>query len=286
MTSSQLLNSAPIPPGPKGRFLVGVLPEYSRDPLGFLTQCVRDYGDAVTLHGFRKAYLFSHPSTIEEILVTQHSHMHKDRLFGIVGKVLGNGLVTSEGEFWRKQRHLIQPAFHREQITAYGNLMIEQTQQLQASWQDGDVRDINQDMMALTLRIATQAFFGTDITEAMAEIADAMFKIQQQFDLRTRYLWRYLLPDPIPTPNNLRYRQAVQHLDRLVYDLIRQRRNNSTNSNRPDLLSILLRLRDETGQGMGERQVRDEVMTFLLAGHETSALALTWALTLLAQHPN
>lgn len=282
--TSQLLRAAPTPPGPKGHPLVGVLPEYSRDPLGFLTQWAREYGDAVTLYGFRKAYLFSHPDAIEEILVTQQSHMRKDRLLGIVGKVLGNGLVVSEGDFWRKQRHLMQPAFHRERITAYGNLMIEQTQTLTASWQNGEIRNLGQDMMALTLKVATQAFFGTDVPMAMHEIEQAMLRVQQQFDLRTRHMLLYLLPDPIPTPNNLRYRRAVQELDQLVYRLIEQRRNDPVE--RGDLLSILLTLRDEAGEGMSNQQLRDEVMTFLLAGHETTALTLTWALTLLSQHPD
>lgn len=283
MTSHVKL-TAPVPPGSKGRFLVGVLPEYSRDPLEFLTRCAQEYGDAVTLYGFRKAYLFSHPAAIEEILVTQQQHMHKDRLFGIVSKVLGNGLVVSEGAFWRKQRHLIQPTFHRDRIEAYGKIMIDQAQALRSVWQTSEVRDLHQDMMALTMKVAAQAFFGTEMAETIDQIEHAMLIVQQQFDLRTRNLLFYLLPDPIPTPNNLRYRHAVQQLDELVYGLIDQRRK--SNGHRNDLLSILLSLQDEDVDRMSSQQVRDEVMTFFLAGHETTALALTWAWILLAQHPD
>lgn len=271
------------PPGPKGKFLVGCLPAYSRDPLGFMTHCAKAYGDVVYLTGLLPTYLFNHPAAIEEMLVTQHPCMVKSQLTKISKPLLGNGLLLSEGDFWKQQRHLIQPAFHRHHIATYAQVMVSYTQRMLATWQPGDRRDIHHDMMQLTLAIAAKTFFGSDIQSDIAVIDHLASTMLENFDQRSQNLLLFVLPNSVPTPSNRRLRHAIQQIDALVYRLIEERRSSGEESD--DLLSMLLSLRTEDGQSMGDRQIRDEITTFLLAGHETTALVLTWAWYLLSQHP-
>lgn len=274
---------APIPPGPKGQFLFGSLPAYSRNPLEFMSDCAKTYGDVVHLTGLVPSYLLNHPDFIEDMLVTQQQYLVKSQLGTIVKPLLGNGLLLSEGDFWKKQRHLIQPTFHRNRIATYSEVMVDYTQQMLRTWQLGEVRDIQHEMMNLTLAIAAKTFFGSAIESDVDVIDRAVKAMLQQFDRRTQNLLLFLLPDSIPTPENLRFRHSIQQLDSVVYRLIHERR--SAGKETDDLLSMLLHIRAEDGTQMSDRQVRDEVNTFLLAGHETTALTLSWVWYLLAQHP-
>lgn len=272
-------------PGPKGQFILGSLADYSRDPMGYTSWCAQTYGDVV----YFRSLLFpgvqlNHPDFIEEVLVSRRHLFVKDRTLNILRLILGNGLLTSEGEFWQHQRRLMQPAFHRDRIMAYGDVMIDYAQRLVQTWQDGEVRDIHQDMMGLTVEIVAKTLFGADIASGTSEINTAMQAAIEYFELRSTNALLFFVPDWVPTPENLRFRQVVQRMERVIQTIIQQRRANPS-SDRGDLLSLLLQAQDEAGQGMSDRQLRDEVMTLILAGHETTANALAWTWYLLSQHP-
>jgi cytochrome P450 len=295
-------SAAPVPPagrptGPRGHFLTGILPELGRDPLGFLTDCARRYGDFVPMRfGLLPGLLLSHPDLAEEVLVAQHRHFVKSPTVRRL-RVIGNGLLTSEGEFWRRQRRLIQPAFHRQRVAGYAETMVRHTERMLAGWRDGETREVVRDMTALTMGIVTETLFGAGLPSrpgTLEEIGAALAEIGEHFNSRT-YSLRFFLPDAVPTPGNLRLRRAIARLDRVIYGLIGQRRRGGQ-ADTGDLLSLLLRARDEAsgrepgqggerGGGMSDRQLRDEVMTLFLAGHDTTALALSWTWALLAQHP-
>jgi len=282
------MKTSNLPPAPKGHFLFGILEEYVRDPLGFLTLCAQDYGDIVYFPGIRfvgyKAYFINHPDYIEDVLATKTHQFGKfNQGLGIIGRILGNGLVTSEGDFWRHQRRLIQPAFHRERIAAYGEVMVAYTNRMLTRWQAGEIHDVHEDMMRLTLEIAAKTLFDVDMADQADEVGQALAFAIAYFDHWQRNPIAMLLPENVPTPGNLRSRKVIQRLDAIAYELIRQRRE--TGQDTGDLLSMLLHTQYEDGSQITDQQVRDEVMTILLAGHDTTALAMTWMLYLLSQHP-
>ena len=271
------------PPGPKGTFLLGNLPDINRDQLGFLTATAREYGDFVQLKfgPSRRSFLLSHPDLVEEVLVTQQRNFVKGYFYRILEPLLGNGLLTSEGNFWLRQRRLAQPAFHRERINAYGATMVAYTQAQLAEWADGTVRDVHEDMMRLTLRIVGKTLFDADVESEAPMVGQALSSALRE--LNNQMIGpEFLLPRRVPTPSRLRLRRAVQQLDPVVFRLIAQRRASGTD--RGDLLTALLNAQDEDGSRMTDRQLRDEAMTIVLAGHETTALALSWAWYLLSQH--
>lgn len=271
------------PPGPKGHFLIGNLPEFAGDLLGFFTKCAREYGDMVSLRlANMPAYLLNHPDYIEYVLVTNNRNFKKHTFFWRhVRAVFGNGLLTSEGDLWLRERRLVQPAFHQERIAAYAEVMVAYTERMLDTWQDGETHDVHQDMMRLTSQIAAKTFFGADVASEVEEVSAALGVATEEISVRVRRPFR--IPDSIPTPGNLRYRRAVQSLDALVYTIIRLRRASTQDSG--DLLSMLLRAQDEDGSRMNDQQLRDEIITLFLAGHETTALVLSWTWYLLSQHP-
>src|SRR3954451_17634205 len=157
---------AKIPPGPRGHLLLGCLPDYARDNLGFMTRLAHQYGDAVRFHlGRMPSYLFSHPDQIEQVLRSRSQHFIKDRPLQISTSVFGRGLLTSEGDLWRRQRRLIQPAFLAQQVRGYAPVMVEAAGRMLASWRDGQVRDVHADLMHLTLDVVTRCLFGADLAE-------------------------------------------------------------------------------------------------------------------------
>ncbi|MUL36914.1 cytochrome P450 [Gloeocapsopsis dulcis] len=270
-----------LPPGPKGHFLIGNILEVNRDPLNFCSQCARNYGDIVRWQlGPFPAIMLNHPSLIEEVLVTQQQNFVKSSVYRRGLRVLGNGLLTSEGNFWQRQRRLVQPAFHQERIAAYAQVMVTYANRLLDSWQDGSIRDLHQDMMSLTSQVVSKALFNIDIA---GEISGVQAALNAVMDFNAKLSNQYLLPIWVPTPSNLRYQKAIQQLDEIVYDIIDQRRASGKDTG--DLLSLLLQVRDEgDGTQMTNQQVRDEAMTLFLAGHETTANAMTWTWFLLSQH--
>ena len=272
-----------LPPGPKGHYMTGNLLDYARDPLGFLTRCSREYGDVVRLRfpGL-PLYLLNHPDHAEHVLVKNNRNFIKSRYFRRELSFLGKGLLNSEGEFWRRQRRLAQPAFHRQRINAYGEVMVSYTERMLATWQDGEIRDVHQEMMRLLLDIVAKVLFDAEIAKS-EEVREALDQAIKRFDEQgSGMLLRFLLGN-FPTPTNLRFRKAVGRLDEIIYGIINERRSSGEDAG--DLLSMLLHSRDEEGNRMSDKQLRDEVMTLLLAGHETNALALSWTWYLLSQHP-
>lgn len=269
-------------PGPRGHWLSGNLPEFRQGRLEYLRQCARTYGDVVALRfAHRRILLLSHPDLIEEVLVTQNHNFIKHFALRLNPLLLGKGLLTSEGDFWLRQRRLVQPAFARSRIAAYAPAMVEAVLRRIAEWKADEQRNIHADMMKLTLDIAAQTLFHANADAQAHEIAQAMRVLQECFTLR----FQGLLPIPLwlPTPANLRLRRAVRRLDAIIYGFIRQRRESGKDEG--DLLSLLLHAQDaDDGTRMTDQQVRDEAMTLFLAGHETTALTLSWTWYLLARH--
>src|SRR5215475_3193341 len=263
-----------LPPGPKGLPLLGNLLDFGRDVLRYYEQWTRDYGDIVSLRfGTWPAVLISNSDYAEYVLVKNHRNFIKFPLFfRHVRAIFGQGLLTSEGEFWHRQRRLAAPAFHAQRVAGYGDAMVEDTERMLAGWRPGEVRDAHADMMALTLRIAAKTLFDAEVDEDIAEIGQAFNTIAEEIAVRVRR--PFLIPDVIPTPSNVRYVRGVRRVDQLVTTIIKDRQ--AQGGDRGDLLSMLMLARDDEGRPMTERQLRDEVITLLLAGHETTALALSW----------
>lgn len=273
-------------PGPPGQLLLGNLAPFGRDVLGFFERCARDYGDMVPLRLARWPALFlNHPDHFETVLLAENRNFIKHTFFWRhVTEIFGKGLVTNEGAPWLRQRRLMQPAFHRERIAGYGDIMVEYSERMLAEWDAEGLRerDLHDDMMRLTMEIATKTLFGAQISrEEAAEIGaafdDAIVEIAHRFRRPVA------IPRWLPIPSNRRYAAAVRRLDRLVYDMVERKKHEGGGA---DLLSMLLEARDEDGSAMDSRQVRDEAVTIFLAGHETTALTLSWTFLLLAQHPD
>ena len=276
------IQSKRSPPGPQGHWLVGNLPEFGRDLLGFLSRCAREHGTIVKfrLAGWT-AYLLNDPEHIEYILLSHHRRFIKHRFFWRhVTAIFGQGLLTSEGDFWHHQRRLAAPAFHHQRIAAYGQVMVRCAEQRLADWQEGEILDIHHEMMRLTGAIVAQTLFHTEFSADMEEILHAFDLLTKE--IASRFRRPFKLPDWVPTPGNHRYRAGVRRLDRLVYRIIQEHRHHPRNP--ADLLSLLMRARDEEGRGMSDKQLRDEVVTLFLAGYETTAITLSWAWYALSQH--
>jgi cytochrome P450 len=279
------VHPAPLPPGPKGWPLIGCAPQFGRDPLGFLDACARAYGDVVRLgFGRQSVYMISHPDQVEEVLVTNNRNFCKEPIqprYMLEGALFGAGLVTSDGAFWLRQRRLAQPAFHRKRIESYAETMAAYTDRMLAGWRDGQSLDIHEEMMRLTLEIVAKTLFDADVTGDAAQVGLAlnvmMHVIAEQLSLP------FQIPIYIPTPGNRRFVRAMRRLDELITEVICRRRASGADTG--DLLSMLLQARDDDGSGMTDQQLRDELVTMFVAGHETTALSLSWTWYLLAQHP-
>ncbi len=266
-----------------GHPILGNLPAYRRDPLGFGRRVAAEYGDVVRLRVFnRQLFLVAHPEYIHQILVTDSSKFNKSPVYRIfLGRALGEGLLTSEGAKWRRQRKLAQPAFHHGRIASYAETMVAYAEETATGWRPGETLRVNEEMAQLTLRIVAQTLFSTDIRAQADRIGSALNELLEAVTEATSQ--PVFLPAWLPTRTNRRIRAGVKELDSVVYPLIRERRASSTDTG--DLLSMLLLARDEAGQGMSDKELRDEAVTIVLAGHETTANALTWAWYELAQHP-
>lgn len=267
------------PPGPDGLPVVGSLHEFARDPFAFERRMVREYGDVVRWRmGDRWTYHLAHPDHIEHVLVHNNDNYVKGEVFQeALGPVTGNGILNSEGQFWRRQRHLVEPAFHPDRIATYAGMIVDATERATGEWRPGEVRDVHSEMTALTLEIVGRTLFGVDLTGESSTVGDALETVMAhaEFSLTD------LLPQWVPTPGRREFQRTVDTLDAVVADIVAERRRNPTDE---DVVSALMAARDEEGHGMTDQQVHDEVMTLLLAGHETTALALTFTFFLLAQH--
>ncbi|MBL8134620.1 MAG: cytochrome P450 [Anaerolineae bacterium] len=273
----------PGPPAVKGildtiRFAAAL----KRDLIGFLNQQFDDYGDIVMLDvGGEKSVLLSHPDHLHELLVTKADDFHKgadykDTERGLA-RFMGNGLLTSDGEFWKRQRRLVAPGLHARRIAAYAETMVEMTERMMGHWESGARLDIDQEMMRCTMMIVGKALFHTDVeqdTERVGEIMTVLQQMSTPLDF---------IPAWVPTPKRIRVRRAIEDLDRLVYGMIQEWRVEGVDHG--DLLSMLLLARDDDGNAMSDKQARDEVVTLFLAGHETTANAMNFLWVLLSQNP-
>jgi cytochrome P450 len=280
--------TATYPPGPKGEFLLGNLRPFAKDPPGYLVRAAHEFGDLVLLRlGPTRAYLVSHPDLVREVLVTQAKRFHKSKMDqSILGKFLGRGLLISNGDFHRRQRALVQPAFHTGRIEAYAQVMVDYTRHMLANWAAGQVRQIDEDMMKLTMFIVAKTLFDADVSAEAEQAGRAIQELQEAANLE--YRRSFAIPMWLPTPNNRKYRRATAALDAVIHRIIADRRATAVDGrvrDTGDLLSMLLLAQDEDGRSMDDTQVRDEAATLFAAGHETTSNALAWTWYLLCRHP-
>ncbi len=265
-----------------GHWLFGNFTQFQENPLA-LFSTARNYGDMVRLRFvYSYNYLLLHPDLIHEVLVAKAASVSKDRFIkNSLGVFIGQGLTMNEGESWKRQRKLIQPAFHAQRIARYADMMVQHTQAMITHWQNNNVHDIGQDMIRLTSGITSQTLFGTDISHEAKNIMALMDELQLLFRERTQTpaypLW-------LPTDHNRRVKALTTKIDALVLGMVKARRI-SGEIDRGDLLSMLLMAQDDDGSGMDERQVRDETVTLFLAGNDTTYNALLWVWYLLSQNP-
>jgi cytochrome P450 len=270
------------PPGPKGHLLGDNVREYARDPLGFLTGCAREYGDVVELRLMGQTlYLLSDPSLIEYVLVENNRNFTKTRILKRNRRLLGDGLLTSEDGFWRRQRRLAQPAFHRKRVDAYGEVMVSFAERSLERWRDGQTIDVHEEMMHLTLEIVAKCLFDADVGAWATDVGKAMKVALENFSSQRRLI---RIPRRVPTPHNIRFEMAARRLDEIVATIIDDRRKSG--EDRGDLLSMLVLAEDDSGERMTDKQLRDEVTTLFLAGHETTANTLSWTFWLLSLIPD
>ena len=285
--------------------LVGHFPAYARDPLGFAAAAAASGSVAGVRFGPLPALLVSDAASIEEVLVSRHRDFVKGRANQRVGVVVGQGILLSEGETWRRHRRIVQPAFQHDRVTAWGALMSDEARIAITGWRDGEVRDIHADMSALALAIVGRTVLDSAIDDAdVATVQAAAATLTDHFDSRFNTL-AFFVPDSLPTPGNRRMRAAVRRLDAIVYRLIAERRRSGTRGD--DVISMLLDADggsgpgsprpgeavqepatrpESTSAGLSDQEIRDEVMTLFMAGHETTAVALTWTIDLLARAPD
>ncbi len=279
------------PDGPRINFPLAIagqmLPAFFKfDPLAFGLDLARKYGDIAYYRlGPLRVYQLNHPDLVRQILVEQPEKFHKPRLVKRAFRPFaGNGLLTSDGDFWRQQRKLIQPAFHHRQLAAYGDVMVAHTLRMVESFADGEVREIASEMTKLTLSVVVSSLFGSELPSGVREIGGSMVAVMDAAAWRINRPLH--IPPWVPTRRNLRERRVLETLDLMLRVLVRTRRTSGDGRNNDDLLSVLLAAVDEdNGVRMSDQQLRDEMMTLFMAGHETTAAALTWTWYLLSRHP-
>lgn len=275
------MKASPLPPGPQGHFLVGALPEIRRDEVDYLMRLVREYGDVVYLRVVNHpVFILSHPRDIETVLLGKSSNFIKSVFLRESKALFGKGLLTSEGSLWQQERRLLQPVFHHDHVISYTRGMVESAAKMLGSWRDGEERDVHQDMTRLTLEIVAKVLFGDGMAADTEQACEAFSGFFKQFDDR---FGLYLIPEWLPTPENIRYQRSIGRLDKIIYRVIRQKRANGGNAG--DVLSHMLSIQQAGGNQITDRQLRDEMMTLFFTGHETTALALAWTFYLLGQHP-
>jgi len=271
-----------FPPGPSvGLKRWSLAPLNNGDPLSYFTGLARKYGDIAGLRIFNfRLYLINHPDYIEDVLVNHPRKFIKGRVLQANRRVFGKGLLTSEGDFWLRQRRLAQPAFHRARIAGYASTMVEYTERLLHEWQDGEERDIHKEMMRLTMQIVGKTLFDGDVERDAQEVGKSL---ELLLELGANFRRTLLVPHWLPTPTNIRQERAIRQIEKVLYRIIADKRASGRDAG--DLLSMLLAAQDEDGSRMTDQQLRDETITLFLAGHETTANTLSWTWWLLAQNP-
>lgn len=275
-----------LPPGPRGTFFFGVLPEFTKHTIEFLSRVAAEYGDVVHLpFGPAHVIFLNHPDHIKHVLQDNHRNYGKDQYtMNIIREWSGANIFTSDGEFWLKQRRTLQPAFHRQRVAGFGQAMTEAVELMLREWEQrptGEYIDIEKEMMRVTLRVVGRTLFSVDLVEEHKALGHA-------FDISDRYVQfrldnPYYLPRWVPTQLNREASWALKHSHETIMAMIAERRKAG---HKEDLLSMLIEARDEdTGEGMSDEQVRREAVTIVAAGHETTATTLAWAFYSLSQNP-
>ena len=274
----------PLPPTLRRAFPGKYFLELQRDRLGFLQRAAAECGDVTRISmGRGHAFVLTHPDDIRDVLVTNKRNFMKGRGLQRAKRLLGEGLLTNEGEAHLRQRRLAQPAFHRERIAGYAQTMASYADRTRAEWKEGERLDIGREMMELTLAIAGKTLLNADVEKETRVIGDSMTEVMRLFNIAMLPFAEYF--DKVPLPWNVRFERAKARLDETIYRVIAERRR--TGIDQGDLLSMLMLAQDAEGDGGGmtDEQLRDEAMTIFLAGHETTANALTFTWYLLSQHP-
>jgi cytochrome P450 len=281
-----LVSQAALAKGPAGLPLVGNILELMPDPLGFLLRMANEYGSLARYRlGSVMMNQVSHPDGVQRVLLDNNHNYFKGDHWEAMRQVNGKGLITSEGNFWLSQRRLMQPSFHRQRIAGFAGNMVRRAQEMLARWEvaadDGTPIDISQEFSALTMAIIMDAMFSSRIQAHTREVSRAIAFLLE--DINFRFIVPFYPKVNIPTLRNLRARRALAVVDQVVYQIIQERR--SSGEQIDDLLGMLMDAKDEdTGEAMTDRQLRDEVITVFVAGHETTAVLLAWLFHALAQH--
>ena len=275
--------TAPSAPGPGALETLRFQYDFTRDQIGTFRKLHAQYGPVARFWlGTFETFSFLEPELIEEVLLREASSFHKDAISQELEVLLGRGLLISEDDFWRRQRKLIAPALQRRQIAHYADVMVSQTERMVEKWKDGEIRRFDRDVMEITLRVVVQTLFDLDIEHRIERVARAIDDAMEYLDEMTHSLWRFV-PDAIPSPKQQSFEEAKEELDGVIYDLIEKRRRRDEPGD--DLLYRLIEASDEEGNQMTDEQLRDEVITLFLAGHETTALTITYAWYLMSEHP-
>ena len=270
-----------FPDGPSEGLKRWSLGPLNNNPLAYFMKVAHEYGDIAGLRVLNFNTLFiNHPDLIEKVLVTNARKFSKGRVLRANRHVFGEGLLTSEGDFWLRQRRLAQPAFHRARINSYAGTMVEYTERILENWRDGEKRDAHKEMMRLTLQIVAKTLFDADVESDAKEVGKSL---ELLLEIGANFRRTIFVPHWIPTPANLRIKREVAYIESILYRIIAERRASGRDTG--DLLSMLLSAQDEDGSKMTDRQLRDETITLFLAGHETTASTLSWTWWLLAQNP-
>ncbi|HEY2121789.1 MAG TPA: cytochrome P450 [Candidatus Acidoferrum sp.] len=283
MPNQKDISALPLPPGPGGRLFFGNALSLVKHWSGYSAKCASEYGGVVSYKFFHvPVVMVSSPDAIESILVRNAGNFHKSRDYAAIRSFLGNGLLTSEGSFWQSQRQLIQPAFRHENIAVYAQIMSDSAAALLSSWKDGEVRDVHHEMGSLTLDVVAKSLFGSKISHDSRFIGTEIATVMERF--MSQAALSFLLPEGFPLPKGPRLLRSRRRLNKVIQSIISDRRAHPIESN--DLLQTLLAAQDEHGTRMTDEQLRDEIMTLFMAGHETTANALCWTWYLLAQNPD
>ena len=271
-----------LPPGPRGHLLTGNSREFYKDQLGFLTESARNFGDVVRLRFLHvPVWILNNPEHIEQVFNSRNFIKPRSLRLPLQRRIFGNGLLSSDGEVWLRERRLTQPAFHRDHLARYAEVMIASTEEMLAGWKAEESRDVYDDMRGLALEIAARCLFNADMSRDGAIVREVSNTVTDVFASQGGPRW--ILDNLLPTPNNLRFRKAIKQLDRIIYDLISRHREDKGSD---DLIAMLLSAEDEDGTRMSRQQLRDELATLFFASHEAAALVLTWTCYLLARYPD
>lgn len=275
----------PLPEGPKGSFFSGCADKLKNQPLEFLTDCHNQYGNIVPFNvGPFPVLLLNEPELMHTVLVTQAHNFTKDAAIKNNRAFFGEGLLSSEGDLWKQERRLASPSFNHKSLELYGQIMIEHTQKMLDRFVDGQTIEIQKEMMRLTLGIAAKTLFDSEISKNNTEFVSALIDAQKYLACRMNNPLLLLLPEWIPFPTNIHLLEAIKKVDTVIFKLIDERRNHTEGKH--DLLSTFIALKEnQENSGLSDKLIRDEVFTLFFAGHETTALTLTWTLYLLASYP-